>query len=151
MPRLSRWMIKAALLDLALGVPLGGLILSAKGQPVALGWAWQLLSAHIQLLIGGWLIQLALGMAYWILPRLDGDRRGRAGTAWASFVLLNIGVTGAALLLASRSWSSAAWLDPLLVLAGLLQLSALGAFAYHAWPRLQLVRPSQAQRYRQAR
>lgn len=147
MPRLSCWMIRAALLDLALGVLLGGLILSAKGQPVALGWAWQLLSAHIQLLIGGWLIQLALGMAYWILPRLDGGIRGRSAAAWISFGLLNVGVLGAALLLAIRPWANAAWLDVLLALAGLLQLGALGAFAYHAWPRIQPHTPPQVQRH----
>ena len=53
MPRLSCWFIRMALLYLAIGVVLGGLILSAKGFPLALGWTWSLLSAHIQLLIGG--------------------------------------------------------------------------------------------------
>lgn len=144
MPRLSCWMIKAALLYLALGVGFGGLILSAKGQPETLGWAWLLLSAHIQLLIGGWLIQLALGMAYWILPRLEGAVRGRTAAAWASFGALNTGVTGAAVLLAIRPWWSFVWLDALLVLAGLLQAVAIGAFAYHAWPRLAPVTPPAA-------
>ncbi len=71
MPRLSCWFIKAALLHLAIGVVMGGLILSAKGVPATFGWAWVLLSAHIQLLVGGWLVQLALGMAYWMLPRRE--------------------------------------------------------------------------------
>src|SRR5687767_2289161 len=105
MPRLSRWFIRAALLHLSAGVLLGGLILSAKGYPGALGWSWLLLPAHIELLVFGWLIQLTLGMAYWILPRLDarGDR-GRTGWAWASFWALNVGVAGTTALLLIRAF-----------------------------------------------
>jgi hypothetical protein len=55
-------------------------------------------------------------------------------------------VIGAASLLALRPWASAAWLDALLALAGLLQILALGAFAYHAWPRLQPSGPPQISR-----
>ena len=53
MPRLSCWFIRMALLYLAIGVVLGGLILEREGLSLALGWTWSLLSAHIQLLIGG--------------------------------------------------------------------------------------------------
>lgn len=138
MPRLSCWFIRAALLHLAVGVLLGGLILAGKGLPIQFAWAWLLLPAHIQMLIGGWLIQLTLGMAYWILPRLSatGDRGGTAW-AWISFGALNSGVGGAAALLIARMFWQAAWLDALLVLAALLQAIALVAFARHAWPRVQ--------------
>lgn len=138
MPRLSCWFIKAALLHLVVGVSFGGLMLSAEGWPRFLSWAWLLLPAHIQLLVGGWLIQLALGVAYWILPRLDGaGDRGRLWWAWTGFVALNLGVTGAALLLALRPFYTIGWLDGLLVLAALLQLVGLGAFVWHAGPRVQ--------------
>jgi hypothetical protein len=140
MPRLSAWFIRASLLHLATGVVLGGLILTAKGFPTALGWAWLLLPAHIQLLVGGWLIQLTLGMAYWILPRLSGaGERGNPGWAWTSFGALNVGVGGAALLLLVRGFWPALWLDALLILAAVLQVLALAAFARHAWPRVQPV------------
>ncbi len=138
MPRLSCWFIKAALVHLAVGAVVGGVILSAKGFPATFGWAWWLLSAHIQLLVGGWLIQLALGMAYWMLPRLDAaGERGRYGWAVASFVDVNAGVVGAAIALGLRSFVDGAWLDMLLLVSALLQLMALVAFAWHAWPRLQ--------------
>jgi hypothetical protein len=138
MPRLSCWFIRAALVHLGVGVVMGGLILSAKGLPAMFGWAWLLLSSHIQLLVGGWLIQLALGMAYWMLPRLDaaGDR-GRPAAAWTCWGALNTGVVGTAAALTARSFAQGAWLDGVLVLAALLQLVALVAFAWHAWPRLQ--------------
>lgn len=142
MPRLSCYFIRAALLYLLIGALLGGLILSAKGMPVSLGWAWQLLPAHVQLMTGGWMIQLALGVAAWILPRRDATaERGRAGAAWLCFVLLNLGVGGAAILLTLRSVLQAAWLDALLILAGLAQALALAAFAWYAWPRLAPTRP----------
>ena len=138
MPRLSCWFIKAALLHLGTSVTLGGLILAAKGQPVALGWAWLLLPTHMQLALGGWLMQLALGMAYWVLPRLNtaGDR-GRIAWAWVSFGVWNTGIVGAALALALRPLARSEWLDLALAAAALLQLVGLAAFAWHAWPRLQ--------------
>lgn len=142
MPRLSCYFIRAALLYLAVGVLLGALILSAKGMPTTLGWSWQLLAAHIQLVIGGWLIQLALGVAYWMLPRRgDAVERGRAGAAWLCFAALNLGVSGAAILLTLRPLIQAAWLDWLLILAALSQTLALAAFAWHAWPRVAPTRP----------
>ena len=138
MPRLSCWFIRSALVHLAIGVVMGGLILSAKGLPALCSWAWLLLAAHIQVLVGGWLVQLALGMAYWMLPRLDAaGERGRPTAAWTCWGTLNSGVVGAALALSARSFVEGAWLDGVLVLAALLQLIALVAFAWHAWPRLQ--------------
>jgi hypothetical protein len=151
MPRQSCWFIRASLLHLSVGVVLGGLILSAKGFPAALGWAWLLLPAHIQVLVGGWLIQLTLGMAYWILPRLDGvGERGSPGWAWTSFGALNGGVGGAALLLIARTFRQAAWLDALLIVAAGLQLLALLTFARHAWPRIQPITVSAEHKQRTA-
>ncbi len=138
MPRLSCAFIRAALGHLAAGVLVGGLILSAKALPASFAWAWLLLQAHIQLLVGGWLVQLTLGMAYWILPRLDGGgTRGRTQAAVLSFYSLNAGVAGAALVLALRGFYRAGWLDLLLIPAALLQVVALTAFVYHAWPRVR--------------
>jgi heme/copper-type cytochrome/quinol oxidase subunit 1 len=152
MPRLSCWFVRAALLHLGSGVLIGGLLLSAKGFPAALGWAWSLLIAHIQLLIVGWLIQFALGVAYWILPRLDGaGERGRPGAAWFSFVALNTGTLLAALALSLRAVLPEPW--PLVLGGGaaLLQVNAVAAFGWHAWPRLRaLPSPPLAARATQA-
>jgi hypothetical protein len=140
MPRLSVWFVRAALLHLTLGATFGGLILSATGMPAVFGWAWRLLPAHVQLMVGGWLVQLTLGMAYWILPRLDGNGvRGREGWAFMSFVALNGGVTGAAGVLVVGAVGSSPVPDWLLAVAAAAQLLALCAFVAHAWPR---VRPS---------
>ena len=138
MPRLSAWFLRSALAHLGVGVMLGGLILSAKGLAPALSWAWLLHQAHAQLLVGGWLVQLTLGIAYWILPRLDGaGTRGRTTAASFSFYALNAGVDSAALLLALRPFYPAPWVARLLIPAALLQALALTAFVYHAWPRVR--------------
>ncbi len=92
MPRLSCWFLRAALLHLAAGFTLGALLLANKG----LGFypqAWRLLPVHMELLLVGWLVQLTLGMAFWILPRfIQGAPRGREVWIELSFVLINLGI-----------------------------------------------------------
>lgn len=125
MPLLSRLYIRTALVWLVVGATLGGVILWSKVSPVPGAWNW--LAAHISLLTWGWLLQLTLGVAYWILPRF-GAERPRSYLAAVAYAVLN-----AALLLAAfadllgRPWAAAA--------GGWLQLFALAAFLLHAWPR----------------
>jgi hypothetical protein len=137
-PRLSVLLVRASLLHLVAGFTWGGLILLAKGG-VPLVWSWRLLPAHIELLILGWMAQLAMGVAFWILPRFapaaPGQRavrpRGDERPAWAAYVLLNAGVvlTAGAAVLA---------LPAALQLAGRVAVAlAVIAFARHAWPRVK--------------
>jgi cbb3-type cytochrome oxidase subunit 1 len=138
MPRLSTWFVRASLLHLSVGVLAGGLMLCAKGLGATLAWTWLLLAAHIQLVVGGWMIQATLGVAYYILPRLDGaGNRGRTGAATLSFVMLNTGIVIAACVLTLRGFIRLPWLDHLLLLAALLQAVAMVAFVIHAWPRVR--------------
>lgn len=127
MPRLSAWAVRAALLYLLLGFTFGALLLANKGQPF---WpaVWQLLPAHVEFLVLGWTGQLALGVAYWILPRYPGGSRGNERLAGAALVLLNIGVLLAAL----------QGLGAGLFAAGrVCQLGAGLLFAAHAWGRVR--------------
>jgi hypothetical protein len=101
MPRLSVWMIRAALTHLGIGFLFGGLMLANKGVPFE-PRLWRLLPVHIDLLLIGWLLQLAMGVAFWIAPRFsDRPRYGRAWLVGAAFILLNSGV----LLSAGGDWS----------------------------------------------
>lgn len=129
MPALSRWAVRASLLHLTAGFTLGALLLINKGIGLHPGLG-ALLPTHVELLLLGWMAQLALGVAFWILPRFGG-RRGNLALAWAAIGLLNAGV-----LLAG--------LGPALGAAGLtvaagraLTLGAGVAFALHAWPRVK--------------
>jgi hypothetical protein len=91
-PRLSIWFIRVALADLALGVTFGALLLANKGVPFDPA-VWRLRAAHIELLLIGWLVQLAMGVAFWILPRFWAKpARGNTTGAYLAFALLNAGV-----------------------------------------------------------
>lgn len=136
MPQLSILLIRSSLLHLAVGFFLGALILWQKG-PGGMPGAWVWLPVHIHLLLVGWLVQLALGVAYWIMPRFtyhdQAERvqqaRGRTLLAWASFLLLNAStLVAAATPLVGRG--ALATSGVLAVLAGL-------AFVLHLWPRIK--------------
>jgi cbb3-type cytochrome oxidase subunit 1 len=67
-PALSVWSIRAALLYLGTGFTLGGLMLAAPGLQLPQA-VIRLRPLHTELLLVGWMVHLAFGVAYWILPR----------------------------------------------------------------------------------
>lgn len=91
MPRPSVWAVRASLLYLLTGFTLGALMLANKGIPFS-PWVWNLLPVHIDILLFGFVIQLAIGMAYWILPRFPGGSRGNETNFWITIGLLNLGI-----------------------------------------------------------
>lgn len=130
MPRLSRWMIRAALLYLWAGITIGGLLLTHKGVPLhPTLWGW--LPVHIEFLLIGWLVQLVMGVAFWILPRfLTKPRRPRTWMAYLAFALLNIGIG----LVAATGLGR--WARPFLLAGRIAEVSAVLLFAGHAWGRI---------------
>jgi hypothetical protein len=135
-------MIRTALVWLAAGASVGGLLLLNKGLPL-LPWLWTLRYTHVHLLLVGWMVQFACGVAFWILPRLDASgARGDERLAWLCYGALNGGVVLAALhdpvVVAVDGAPSlgAAWLRTLPVLAGLLYVLAASACIAHAWPEV---------------
>lgn len=131
MPRLSRWFIRAALLYLVAGFALGAMLLALKAGFVQPG-LWRLLPAHIEFMLFGWIVQLTMGVAFWILPRFGhGPARGDERIAWLAFVLLNAGALAVGIGPAIGAPSSIA-------LAGrVAEAAAAVAFAMHAWPRVK--------------
>ena len=129
MPRLSVWFVRTALAYLALGLTLGMLLLWNKGIPLD-PQVWRLLPAHIEFLLMGWTVQLALGVAFWILPRWQ-TQRGDVRPAWLAFVLLNVGIWCVVL----GGWLSLP--DGVVAFGRVCEAAAAGAFALHAWPRVK--------------
>lgn len=128
MPRQSVWFVRASLACLLTGFTLGALILAQKGVPYDAN-VWSLLPVHIELLLVGWLMQLAFGVAFWILPRFGpGATRGPQKLIWASFALLNTGI----MLVVLQLWLPAA------LLAGR-AAEALGVLLYivGSWKRIK--------------
>lgn len=132
MTRQSVFFIRAALLHFAVGITFGALMLANKGVPFA-PWLWRLLETHVELVFIGWTVQLAVGVAVWILPRLSGPHKyGNERFGWAAFVLLNGGII---------SVGVAHWLGSdavLLAAAGrLAEMLAFVFFALQVWPRIR--------------
>ena len=129
MPRLSCWFVRLALLHLALGVTVGGLILFHKGRPLH-PLLWRLLPLHIEVLLFGWIVQFVMGVGFWIFPRFWRSR-GNVKPAWAALVLLNGGVWLAGL-------GPVVGAPAMIILLGrLAEAGAVLAFLIHAWPRIK--------------
>ena len=130
MPRLSVYYIRASLIYLFLGFTLGGLLLANKGHSLSPA-IWMLLPMHIEFDLVGWLVQLALGVAFWILPRFSKEpRRGNERLSWVAFYFLNIGI----LLAATGGIPD----TPCLIVIGrAMEMLALVLFALGNWKRIK--------------
>ena len=135
MPVLSRWFVKSGFVALALALCLELLqFRPAALLPALPGAAVQLAAIH--LLTVGWLLQLIIGVAFWMFPRHPtAPPRGDVRYGWCAFALLNAGLV---LRLAGEPWrlgfGGPAW--PL-VLAGVLQLGGVTAALALLWPRIR--------------
>ena len=97
MPTLSAWAIRTALVWLALAALIGALILAR--DEIGLPRLILLRPAHAEMMLVGWMMQLAFGVAHWILPRRRvapaapaGEGRGALGPVLFVVVALNLGV-----------------------------------------------------------
>jgi len=131
MPRLAVWTVRAALLHLGVGFTLSALILFHKGAPLHPA-VWRLLPLHVEMLLAGWMAQLAIGVAFWILPRFRGTERGNVRLAALAVATLNLGV------LAAGVGGVAGW-HAAILLGRAAELLAAGMFAAHVWPRVKPV------------
>jgi hypothetical protein len=147
MPRPSQFMIRASLIWLVVGYTVGGLLLLHKAWPLFYP-LWALRSAHIFMLLVGWLVQLSAGVAVWIMPRLvqpgvitgSGDR-GDLRLVWLCCGGLNVGVglVTAHPLLVWLSGGHASAFGWMLALAGAVWLMAVIAFIGNVWQRVRPV------------
>lgn len=138
MPTLSRWCLRAALAYLVAGMAVGSwmLILQAK-RGFGPGAPWPVLHTH--LLLVGFLLLMIFGVAFWMFPKVAGQRPG-ADLGWVAFALLNAGLLlrVPAEPLSDRGRGAAAW-DVLLGVAAVLPALAAVAFAVAIWPRVRAV------------
>jgi hypothetical protein len=130
MPRLSVYFIRASLIYMLAGFTFGGLLLANKGVMISPA-IWMLLPIHMEFDLMGWLVQLAMGVAFWILPRFSkGPLRGDERLSWFAFLLINIGILAVAL----GGFLDAQWL----VFTGrVMETIALALFAVGHWRRVK--------------
>ena len=128
MPRPSVWFVRASLLYFLLGFTFGALILAQKGISYSPA-VWNLFPIHMEFLLIGWFAQLAMGVAFWILPRFSsGPPRGNVSLIWISFVLINLGVLSSVLSL---------WFPVALLIGRAAEAIAGILFAIGLWRRVK--------------
>ncbi len=130
MPKPSVWMIRAALLYFGTGFTLGALLLTNKGLPID-PLLWRLLPAHIEIVLIGWVLQLAMGVAFWILPRFSAQPRyGSVRPIWIAFTALNLGI----LTVIAASWGGSL---TGMAAGRMVELAAVALFAVTLWRRVK--------------
>jgi hypothetical protein len=132
MPRLSVYFVRASLIYLVLGFTFGGLLLANKGVMFS-PFIWALLPGHIEFTFIGWMVQLAIGIAFWILPRFaqrESPLRGNESWSWGTLILLNAGI----LCIVLQSLFGLQWLS---FIGRILEAIALISFVIGNWKRVR--------------
>jgi hypothetical protein len=137
MPRLTRWLLRTALIWFVLAL-LAGLLLAARAVaplPAAIN---TLSPVYIHLLVVGWLTQLIFGVVFWMFPKQSAARpRGSERLGWAAYGLLNAGLL---LRVVGEPWQALA-AGPLpgaaLAVSAVAQWLAGLAFVVNTWPRVK--------------
>jgi len=130
MPRLSARFVRVSMIYLLAGFTLGALMLAQDGisyYPAITA----VLPVHIEFLLVGWLVQLAMGVAFWIFPRFGlglPHSRGNETLIWTSFLLLNAGILTVALEL---------WIPVALLIGRVLEAGAVIIYAASLWRRVK--------------
>lgn len=127
MPKHSVLLVRCALLWFLVGVGLGAARLMSRA---GLGWSgvWPLRPGHGWVMLSGFMVQLALGVAHWILPRARHVLPPDPTRLWTAIVVLNLGVLALAV----------GPLMPIGPTPGLLLHTAGIALMVHGlWPRIQ--------------
>ena len=133
MPTEARWLIRTALVYLAVALGLG-LIRAGQAAGLVPGLPSTLWLPQLHFLTVGWLTQLIFGVAFWLFPRPSPDAWGPP-VIWSAYVTLNLGLLFRLLseptLLSApvRSWG--------LVASAALQWSASLLLVGYFWRRLR--------------
>ena len=95
MPPIARSLIKAAFIYFVAAFMLGALMMLDRWLSFS-RWLRVVYLSQMHLLVVGWMSQLAIGVAYWMFPRLrkeqDPRPRGSDTLAWTTFICLNAGL-----------------------------------------------------------
>lgn len=137
MPRITRTMIKTALVYVVVGMLLTALWLVHLAQPL------HPLIRHLQptalhLIVVGWLTQLIFGIAIWMFPPWSRERpRGPEALGWACYGLLNAGLVLRLFAEPFNGYQSMAVWSWLLVASAVLQVIAVWLFVVLVWSRVR--------------
>jgi cbb3-type cytochrome oxidase subunit 1 len=138
MPPLIQRYIKTSFVFLALGLLLGGSITVAEyvvgRYPPRL-----LVTAHVHVLLVGFMLMLVMGVATWMFPRpAKDDARYRPGLAEAVYWVMTLATAVRAAAEIAAGWSGVPALRVLVALGGLGQLAGAVLFVVNMWSRVRM-------------
>ena len=138
MPTLIRRYIKTSFAFLIAGLILGGYL--TVGQFLLGAYPPRLvMTAHVHLLLVGFMLMMVMGVATWMFPRpAKDDARYRPELAEAVYWVMTVATAlrGAAELAAG--WSAAPFLRVLVAVGGLGQLLGTALFVVNMWTRVRM-------------
>ena len=137
MTLLVRLYVKTSFVFLLLGLAVGGYI-TIQVNLVGRGVPWPLITAHVHLLLVGFMFMLIFGVATWMFPRPPrDDAHYRPWLGWlvycllmASTVVRTLGELGAAVAGTRGS--------PMAALGGVGQVAATVVFVVNMWTRVRM-------------
>jgi hypothetical protein len=144
MPPLARTFVKAAFAYFIAAFVLGALM--ALDQWLGFSrWLRSVYYSQLHLLVVGWITQLAIGVAYWIFPRLRKEQgphpRGSGTATWGVLVCLNVGLLLRFFFEPFYLMDPRPWLGAVVALSGLLQALAALGFGWLIWGRIRPMEP----------
>jgi len=135
MPPVIQWTVRTALLHLALAFVIG----AAYQADQWLHW-WGMgpywIVVHVHLALVGGVIQMIMGVGLWMFPLtlpLEARLQFRLVLAWLTYGLLNGGLLARFPCEAAYRATGRGLFGALTLVTGLMQLAALGIFAWHVW------------------
>lgn len=137
MPRVTRVYIKTALAYFVAALSVG-LLTAARDLLPPLPLLGGIGPVYLHLFMVGWVTQLIAGVAYWMFPKYSRALpRGHDSLAWATYVLLNVGLLLRVVAEPSILAQSGSIWGGLLVAGAILQWAGGMAFVANTWPRVK--------------
>jgi cbb3-type cytochrome oxidase subunit 1 len=138
MPWLVRLYVKTSFVFLLAGLGLGAYAtaeVNLRGRAVP----WPLITAHVHLLLVGFLLMLVFGVATWMFPRpTRDDARYWPGLATAVYWLLTLSTVARALGELATAAAGARGGSLVAAAGGLGQIAAALAFVANMWTRVRM-------------
>ena len=138
MPPLIRRYIKTSFAFLITGLILGGYL--TVGQFLLGSYPPRLvITAHVHLLLVGFMLMMVMGVATWMFPRpAKDDARYRPELAEAVYWVMTLATALRAIAEFVAGWSAAPFLRILVAVGGLGQLLGAALFVVNMWTRVRM-------------
>ena len=118
------------------GIGLGSVLQLRKALGLA-AWPYAAITLHTHLLTVGFLLNMVMGVAHWMFPRLPGATAAGAARdplAWANLATLNLGLV---LRVPGELGYGEAWARRVLLVSAVLQALGAALFLLAIWKRVR--------------